>query len=128
MIRFFFVNVQVQGQYPHQWAPFPGSWLAARMADLTPDLQLSLKLSVVILNWTKVNVISSTLAIILHFGYLVIHVLPHHTKTLILMRHIMSSMTTFSTEIISTFKATKSRLKQLYDKQNSDRPRETTEL
>ena len=37
----FFINVQVQGQYPHQWPPLPDSWLAARMADLTPDLQVS---------------------------------------------------------------------------------------
>ena len=36
------VNVQVQGQHPHQWAPLPGSWLAARMADFTPDLQVCL--------------------------------------------------------------------------------------
>ena len=27
--------MQVQGQYPHQWAPLPGGWLAACMADLT---------------------------------------------------------------------------------------------
>ena len=37
----FFINMQVQGQYPHQWAPLPDSWLAAHMADLTPDLQVS---------------------------------------------------------------------------------------
>ena len=34
----FLINVQVQGQHPHQWPPLPDSWLAARMADLTPDL------------------------------------------------------------------------------------------
>ena len=38
----FFINVQVQGHHPHQWAPFPGNWLAARIADLTPDLQVLL--------------------------------------------------------------------------------------
>ena len=40
----FLINVQVQGQHPHQWAPplFPDSWLAACMADLTPDLQVCL--------------------------------------------------------------------------------------
>ena len=34
--------MQVQGQHPHQWAPFPDSWLAARLAGLTPDLQVCL--------------------------------------------------------------------------------------
>ena len=39
----FFINVQVQGQHPHQWAPFQiASWLAACMEDLTPDLQVCL--------------------------------------------------------------------------------------
>ena len=38
----FLIIVQMQGQHPHQWAPLPGSWLAARMADLTPDLQVRL--------------------------------------------------------------------------------------
>ena len=39
----FFINVQVQGPYPQQCPPppLPGNWLAARMADLTPDLQVS---------------------------------------------------------------------------------------
>ena len=36
------INMQVQGQHPHQWAPFPGSWLAARMADLIPGFQVCL--------------------------------------------------------------------------------------
>ena len=36
------INVQVQGHHPHQCAPFPGNWLAARIADLTPDLQVLL--------------------------------------------------------------------------------------
>ena len=31
----FLINVQVQGQHPHQW-------LAARMADFTPDLHIFL--------------------------------------------------------------------------------------
>ena len=35
----FFINVQVHGQHPH---PLPGSWLAARMADLIQDLQVFL--------------------------------------------------------------------------------------
>ena len=35
----FLINVQVQGHHPH---PFPGNWLAARIADLTPDLQVLL--------------------------------------------------------------------------------------
>ena len=35
----FFINMQVQGQHPH---PLPGSWLAARMADLIQDLQVCL--------------------------------------------------------------------------------------
>ena len=34
-----FINMQVQGHHPHQWGPFPGNRLAARIADLTPDLQ-----------------------------------------------------------------------------------------
>ena len=34
----FFINVQIQGKYTHQWAPIPDSWLAAHMANLTPDL------------------------------------------------------------------------------------------
>ena len=34
--------MQVQGPYPQQWAPFQETGLAARMADLTPDLQVSL--------------------------------------------------------------------------------------
>ena len=38
----FLINMQVQGQHPHQWAPLPDSWHAARMADLTPDLQVRL--------------------------------------------------------------------------------------
>ena len=39
----FLINVQVQWQHLHQWAPFQVcSWLAARMADLTPDLQICL--------------------------------------------------------------------------------------
>ena len=38
----FLINMQVQGQHPNQWAPLPDSWLAARMADLTPDLQVYL--------------------------------------------------------------------------------------
>ena len=38
----FLINMQVQGQHPHQWAPLPSSWLAACMADLTPDLQVCL--------------------------------------------------------------------------------------
>ena len=37
----FFINMQVQGQFSHLWAPLPDSWLAACMADLTPDLQVS---------------------------------------------------------------------------------------
>ena len=32
--QIFIINMQVQGQYPHQWAPLPDSWLAAHMADL----------------------------------------------------------------------------------------------
>ena len=35
----FLINMQVLGQYSHQWAPFQ---IAARLADLTPDLQVSL--------------------------------------------------------------------------------------
>ena len=35
----FLINVQVQGQHPY---PLPGSWLAARIADLTQDLQVCL--------------------------------------------------------------------------------------
>ena len=35
----FLINMKVQGQHPH---PFPGSRLAARMADLIPDLQVCL--------------------------------------------------------------------------------------
>ena len=38
----FSINVPVQGQHPHQWTPLPDSWLAARMADFTPDLQVCL--------------------------------------------------------------------------------------
>ena len=34
-LKWILINVQVQAQHPH---PLPGSWLAARMADLTPDL------------------------------------------------------------------------------------------
>ena len=37
----FLINMQVQGQHPYH-GPLPGSWLAARMADLTPDLQVCL--------------------------------------------------------------------------------------
>ena len=35
----FLINMKVQGQHPH---PLPGSWLAARMADLIQDLQVCL--------------------------------------------------------------------------------------
>ena len=42
IIMGFLINVQVQGQHPHQWTPLPDSWLAASMADLTPDLQVRL--------------------------------------------------------------------------------------
>ena len=38
-IIWFMINVQVQGQHP---LPLPGSWLAARMADLIQDLQVCL--------------------------------------------------------------------------------------
>ena len=37
-----FLNVQVQGQHPHQWAPFQIAGLLHGMADLTPDLQVCL--------------------------------------------------------------------------------------
>ena len=37
----FFINMQVQGQHTHL---LPGSWLAACMADLIPDLQVCLSL------------------------------------------------------------------------------------
>ena len=30
--------MQVQGHHPPQRGPFPGNWLAARKADLTPKL------------------------------------------------------------------------------------------
>ena len=38
------VHVQNHGitDLSHLWAPLPGSWLAAHMADLTPDLQVYL--------------------------------------------------------------------------------------
>ena len=42
IITRFLINVQVQGQHPLQWGPLPDSWLAARMADLTPDLHIFL--------------------------------------------------------------------------------------
>ena len=35
----FLINVQVQGQHPY---PLPGSWLAARIADLIQDLKVCL--------------------------------------------------------------------------------------
>ena len=38
----FLINVQLQGQHPHQWAPFQIAGLLPRMADLTPDLQVRL--------------------------------------------------------------------------------------
>ena len=38
----FLINMQVQGHHPHQLAPLPGNWLAARIAYLTPDLQVLL--------------------------------------------------------------------------------------
>ena len=38
---YYEVKMQVQEQQrSHQWAPLPGSWLAAGMADLTTDLQV----------------------------------------------------------------------------------------
>ena len=36
----FLINMQVH--HPHQWGPLPGNWLAAHIADLTPDLQVLL--------------------------------------------------------------------------------------
>ena len=38
----FLINMQMQGHHPHQWPPLPGNWLAARIADLSPDLQMLL--------------------------------------------------------------------------------------
>ena len=39
--QIFFINMQVQGHHPHQWAPFQ---VTALIADLTPDLQVLLSL------------------------------------------------------------------------------------
>ena len=42
IIMGFLINVQVQGASSTSVGPFPGNWLAARIADLTPDLQVLL--------------------------------------------------------------------------------------
>ena len=41
IIRFFLLTCRYWGHI-HNSGPFPGNWLAACMADLTPDLQVCL--------------------------------------------------------------------------------------
>ena len=38
----FLINVQAHGASSTSVGPFPGNWLAARIADLTPNLQVLL--------------------------------------------------------------------------------------
>ena len=65
IIMGFFINVQVQGLHPHQWAPFQVAGLL-HTSDLTPDLQVSLSWGSIAESFRSLQSLSDWCGLITH--------------------------------------------------------------